>query len=144
MKIGTDSSFHLTYCTNIHPGEAWSEVFANLEQYVTELKARLAPEKPFGIGLRLADVAARELLEGDTLTQFQAWLNQQELYVFTLNGFPYGSFHHQVVKDKVYAPDWSKQERLEYTLRLVKILAVLLPEGMDGEFPHCRCPTNRG
>lgn len=132
MKIGTDSSFHLTYCTNIHPGEAWSEVFANLEQYVTQLKARLAPEKPFGIGLRLANVAARELLEGDTLTQFQAWLNQQDLYVFTLNGFPYGSFHHQVVKDKVYAPDWSKQERLEYTLRLVKILAVLLPEGMDG------------
>lgn len=132
MKIGTDSNFHLTYCTNIHPGEAWSEVFANLEQYVTELKPRLAPEKPFGIGLRLANVAARELLEGDTLTQFQAWLNQQELYVFTLNGFPYGSFHHQVVKDKVYAPDWSKQERLEYTLRLVKILAVLLPEGMDG------------
>lgn len=144
MKIGTDSSFHLTYCTNIHPGEAWSEVFANLEKYVKKLKARLAPEKQFGIGLRLADVAARELLEGDTLTQFQAWLNQQDLYVFTLNGFPYGSFHHQVVKDQVYAPDWSKQERLEYTLRLVKILAVLLPEGMDGEFLHCRCPTNRG
>ena len=131
MKIETDDGFHLTYCTNIHPGEAWSEVFANLEKYVTELKARLAPEKPFGIGLRLADVAAR-VLEGNTLTQFQTWLIQQDLYVFTLNGFPYGGFHHQVVKDQVYAPDWSKQERLDYTLRLVKILAALLPEGMDG------------
>jgi len=132
MKIGTDSSFHLTYCTNIHPGEAWQEVLANLEKYVPELKARLAPEKPFGIGLRLADVAARELLEEDNLAQFQTWLNQQDLYVFTLNGFPYGGFHHQVLKDQVYAPDWSKQERLDYTLRLVKILAALLPEGMDG------------
>jgi hypothetical protein len=131
MKIETDDGFHLTYCTNIHPGEAWSEVFANLEKYVTELKARLAPEKPFGIGLRLADVAAR-VLEGNTLTQFQTWLIQQDLYVFTLNGFPYGGFHHQVVKDQVYAPDWSKQERLDYTLRLVKILAALLPENMDG------------
>ena len=132
MKIGTDGGFHLTYCTNIHPGERWSEVFANLEKYVPVLKARLAPGQPFGIGLRCSDVAARELLEGDALAQFQTWLTQQDLYIFTLNGFPYGGFHHQVVKDQVYAPDWSKQERLDYTLRLVKILAALLPEGIDG------------
>ena len=132
MKIGTDGGFHLTYCTNIHPGEGWREVFANLEKYIPELKARLSPGQPFGIGLRLANLAARELLEGDALAQFQTWLSEQDLYVFTLNGFPYGGFHHQVVKDQVYAPDWSKQERLDYTLRLVKILAALLPEGMDG------------
>ncbi|NEO96221.1 MAG: metabolite traffic protein EboE, partial [Moorea sp. SIO3G5] len=132
MKISTNGSFHLTYCSNIHPGESWSEVFANLQQYQRVLKARLSPEQPFGIGLRLADMAARELLAGDTLAQFQTWLNQQDLYVFTLNGFPYGGFHRQVVKDKVYAPDWSKPERVEYTLRLVRILAALLPAGMDG------------
>ena len=132
MKIGTDSGFHLTYCTNIHPGERWSEVFTNLAKYVPVLKARLAPGQPFGIGLRCSDVAVRELLEGDALAQFQTWLTQQDLYVFTLNGFPYGGFHRQVVKDQVYAPDWSKQERLDYTLRLVKILEALLPEGIDG------------
>lgn len=132
MKIGKNSGFHLTYCTNIHPGEEWSQVFANLKQYVPVLKARLAPGKPFGIGLRCSDVAARELLETSALAQFQTWLTQHELYVFTLNGFPYGGFHHQVVKDQVYAPDWSMPERLEYTLRLAKILAFLLPEGMDG------------
>ncbi|GET36034.1 metabolite traffic protein EboE [Microseira wollei] len=128
----TNSNFQLTYCTNIHPGEEWQQVFANLEKYVPNLKTQLAPEKPFGIGLRLADVAARQLLEKDALMQFKTWLIQQELYVFTLNGFPYGGFHHQVVKDRVYAPDWSKRERLDYTLRLVKILAFLLPEGTDG------------
>ncbi len=132
MKIGTNGSFHLTYCTNIHPGESWREVFANLKQYLPVLKARLSPEQPFGIGLRLADMAARELLAGDALAQFQTWLNQQDLYVFTLNGFPYGGFHRQVVKDQVYAPDWSKPERVDYTLRLATILAALLPEGMDG------------
>ncbi|HAZ44585.1 MAG TPA: xylose isomerase [Cyanobacteria bacterium UBA11371] len=128
----TNSNFQLTYCTNIHPGEEWQQVFANLEKYVPDLKTQLAPEKPFGIGLRLADVAARQLLKKDALMQFKTWLIQQELYVFTLNGFPYGGFHHQVVKDQVYAPDWSKRERLDYTLRLVKILTFLLPEGMDG------------
>jgi len=131
MKIGADGGFHLTYCTNIHPGESWGEVFANLQKYIPALKAHLAPGKLFGIGLRCSDLAARQLLE-KSLTHFQQWLTQHNLYVFTLNGFPYGGFHHQVVKDKVYAPDWSTQERLEYTLRLVKILAALLPEGMDG------------
>ncbi len=131
MKV-TNSNFHLTYCTNIHPGEEWQQVFANLEKYVPNLKTQLAPEKPFGIGLRLADVAARQLLEKDALSKFKTWLFQQNIYVFTLNGFPYGGFHHQVVKDQVYAPDWSKRERVDYTLRLIKILAFLLPEGMEG------------
>ena len=132
MKIGINSGFHLTYCTNIHPGEEWKLVFFNLEQYVPVLKARLAPGELFGIGLRLADVAARELLQGNALAQFQSWLEEQDLYVFTLNGFPYGEFHRQVVKDQVYAPDWSKQERLDYTLRLTRILSELLPPDMDG------------
>ncbi|MBO3458965.1 metabolite traffic protein EboE [Aetokthonos hydrillicola Thurmond2011] len=130
MKI--DKNLHLTYCTNIHPGEEWSQVFTNLKRYIPELKARLTTDKPFGIGLRLADVATRELLQGNTLAEFQLWLKVHNLYVFTLNGFPYGGFHGQVVKDQVYAPDWSKQERLDYTLRLVDILAKLLPAGMDG------------
>lgn len=130
MKIGTNN-FHLTYCTNIHPGEEWSLVFANLKQYIPVLKAQLSPNKPFGIGLRLANVAANEL-QGNTLNQFRSWLSEQDLYVFTLNGFPYGGFHHQVVKDRVYAPDWSKKERLDYTLNLTTILANLLPDGIDG------------
>ncbi|MBW4427635.1 MAG: metabolite traffic protein EboE [Nostoc desertorum CM1-VF14] len=131
MKI-TKNNNHLTYCSNIHPGESWLEVFSNLEKYVLNLKSRLSPTAPFGIGLRLADAAAKELLQNNNLAQFQAWLSQEDLYVFTLNGFPYGGFHRQVVKDQVYAPDWSTQERVDYTLNLVQILATLLPEGLDG------------
>ncbi|MCM0589197.1 MAG: metabolite traffic protein EboE [Gloeotrichia echinulata IR180] len=132
MKITRNGNLHLTYCTNIHPGETWTEVLANLQKYIPTLKSRLSPDEPFGIGLRLADLAARELLESDNLAQFQHWLIQENLYVFTLNGFPYGGFHRQVVKDEVYAPDWSKIERVDYTLRLLKILETLLPEGIDG------------
>lgn len=131
MKLATHDT-HLTYCSNIHPGETWQKVFANLKQYVPALKSNIAPQAPFGIGLRLADLASRELLQQDNLSQFKLWLERENLYVFTLNGFPYGGFHHQVVKDKVYAPDWSKSERLDYTLRLVEILAYLLPSGIEG------------
>ena len=132
MKLTTKTDLHLTYCTNIHPGESWAEVERNLKQYVLPLKTRLSPDKPFGIGLRLADTAARELLQDDNLSKLKTWLQARDLYVFTLNGFPYGGFHHQVVKDKVYAPDWCSSERLDYTLRLMEILTVLLPEGIDG------------
>ena len=83
MKI-TKNNNHLTYCSNIHPGESWLEVFSNLEKYVLNLKSRLSPTEPFGIGLRLADVAAKELLQNNNLAQFQAWLTQEDLYVFTL------------------------------------------------------------
>lgn len=132
MKLANNKNLHLTYCTNIHPGETWSEVENNLKQYLPQLKTRLSPDQPFGVGLRLADIAAREILEGDNLVKFKNWLESEDLYVFTLNGFPYGEFHHQVVKDKVYAPDWTKADRLNYTLRLIKILTALLPENIDG------------
>ncbi len=131
MKLSS-SPTHLTYCTNIHPGESWPAVFDNLATHVTALKHNLFPNQAFGIGLRLSDAASRELLQGDALLSFQRWLQAQDLYVFTLNGFPYGGFHNQVVKDKVYAPDWTQPKRLHYTLRLVEILAALLPPDMDG------------
>ncbi|WP_375495807.1 metabolite traffic protein EboE [uncultured Nostoc sp.] len=132
MKITKNNNFHLTYCSNIHPGESWLEVFANLKTYIPELKSRLSPTEPFGIGLRLAHIAAKQLLESNNLAQFQTWLTQQDLYVFTLNGFPYGGFHRQVVKDQVYLPDWSTEERVDYTLNLAQILATLLPKELDG------------
>ncbi|MBE9077530.1 metabolite traffic protein EboE [Romeria aff. gracilis LEGE 07310] len=131
MKIDPASSHHLTYCTNIHPGETWPEVFENLQTYVTALKQRLCPDEEFGVGLRLANAATHELLQGNALAEFQTWLDRQGLYVFTLNGFPYGGFHHQVVKDRVYAPDWTDPDRLSYTLRLIKILAILLPTDIE-------------
>ena len=88
MKLNTKTDLHLTYCTNIHPGETWTEVENNLRQYTLPLKTRLSPNKPFGIGLRLANIAAKELLEDDNLSKFQTWLQTHDLYVFTLNGFP--------------------------------------------------------
>jgi sugar phosphate isomerase/epimerase len=123
---------HLTYCTNIHPSNGWDGVLANLREYAPPLKAKLSPEQPFGIGLRLSALESRELLEGNRLAKFRAFLAEQGLYVFTLNGFPYGPFHKQAVKDQVHAPDWREVERVEYTRRLIEILASLLPEGMAG------------
>ena len=65
---------HLTYCTNIHPGETWEEIFESLETYVLPLKQALSPNAPFAIGLRLSDQASRVLIEPDKLAAFQTCL----------------------------------------------------------------------
>lgn len=129
MKTGYG---HLTYCTNIHEGESWHDHFAVLKQHIPAIKKQVSPDGPFGIGLRLSHLAGQELSEGNELEEFKQWLKESHCYVFTLNGFPYGGFHHTKVKDHVHTPDWTTQDRVLYTMNLFSILSRLLPEGMDG------------
>lgn len=123
---------HLGYCTNIHRGENWEETFAGLRDYTMRVKERVCPNAPYGIGLRLSAEAARELSDKETMLAFQRWLAQNESYVFTINGFPYGKFHGARVKEQVYVPDWAEKDRLDYTNLLFDILAELLPTGLSG------------
>lgn len=129
MKVG---DHHLTYCLNVHAGVTLADVERNIIQHVLPLKERLSPNEPFGVGLRLAGQASTEVLAGDNLSRFKTLLDENGLYVFTMNGFPYGPFHGTAVKASVHTPYWDDPERLGYTKRLIDILAVLLPEGMDG------------
>jgi len=131
VRIGADGA-HLTYCSNIHPGETWADVRANIERFFPAVRDRVAPGKPFGIGLRLSARAARELGTGNALAEFREFLTRKNLYVFTINGFPYGTFHGTRVKEEVYLPDWRDEERLRYTDELADLLVQLLPEGVIG------------
>ncbi len=131
MQFGPGGQFHLTYCTNIHPGETWKEVSANLRKFGPALKKRLSPNEPFGLGLRLSKVGAEELLSGDNLSRFREILASHGLYVAIINGFPYGSFHNRVIKSDVMAPDWRTDERVRYTLQLVEVIKGLVPTGLD-------------
>ena len=123
---------HLAYCANIHRGDTWAETFAALETCALAVKERVCPSRPYAIGLRLSAQAARELARGRALARFQQWLERHDCYVFTINGFPFGRFHGQRVKEQVYAPDWTAPERLDYTNRLFDLLAQLLPPGVEG------------
>jgi xylose isomerase-like TIM barrel protein len=130
MEVGDGR--HLTYCTNIHPAVGWEAVLESLRAHAPALKARLSPDAPFGIGLRLSGAESAELLDGSRLADFREWLDAEGLYVFTVNGFPHGTFHGEPVKADVHAPDWRTHERVAYTLRLAEILTALLPDGVDG------------
>jgi len=132
MELASPEGVHLTYCSKVHPGHGWGLVLPQLEACLPRLKARLSPGAPFGLGLRLSASECEELLAGDALAVFQDFLAAHDLYVFTLNGFPYGAFHGPRVKAEVFAPDWQQKARLDYTLRLVQVLHQLLPPGLEG------------
>ena len=132
MKVAQLPGCHLTYCTNIHPGENWQQVWSHFQKYLPAVKHSVSPDRDFGVGARLSAQAATELLQGNSLSIFKKWLADSGLYIFTLNGFPYGQFHQKKVKEKVYLPDWSEPARLEYTKELAVVLAELLPTGCNG------------
>ncbi len=119
---------HLSYCSNIHPGEIWALHFAELQKNVPLVKAQVCPNQAMGLGLRIANQASIDLQDSSAFEALKSWLGKENLYVFTLNGFPYGGFHDTIVKDQVHAPDWTTQERYDYTLRLAHLLAKLMPE----------------
>src|SRR5688572_2487989 len=130
MKL--NHGIHLAYCTNVHRGENWAETFAALEQHVLPVRRRVARGRSYAIGLRLGQHAAAELAQRDMLLAFQRWLEKHDCYIFTINGFPYGSFHGTRVKEQVYTPDWSTSERVAYTVQLFELLVQLAPAGAAG------------
>ncbi|HTD67282.1 MAG TPA: metabolite traffic protein EboE [Candidatus Limnocylindria bacterium] len=130
---------HLAYCTNIHRGESWAQTFDALQKYTLAVRDRVSKDKPYAIGLRLGADAARELSEPETLSTFRRWLDRENCYVFTINGFPYGKFHGTRVKEHVYAPDWTTSERVTYTNLLFNLLAEIVPFGIEGSVSTVPC-----
>ena len=127
----TLSDLPLSYCTNVHPGTTAAQVEDGLDRYTVPIRERIGG--PLAAGLWLADPVARELLDTrGRLDRFAADLGRRGLTCHTLNAFPYGDFHSPRVKENVYRPDWADPERLAYTRRCARILAALLPEGVEG------------
>lgn len=127
MKL-TDNQ-HLTYCLNVHPGESWDENFAAIKNFTLKIRDAVAPSMPFGLGLRLSNEAASSLSDPQKIAEFNDFLTANNLYVFTVNAFPYGLFHKERVKENVYLPDWRYNERYDYTIQVADILASVIPKG---------------
>lgn len=122
----------LGYCTNVHAGASFDEMRSNLLQYAVPVKQRVSPDAPMGVGLWLSADAARFAINNQpALAELKSWMQDMGLLVYTVNGFPYGNFHQTTVKTNVYQPDWTTDERYEYTLTLAKVLAELLPDGAN-------------
>jgi len=139
MHMRLSHGIHLAYCTNIHRGGDWAETFRSLDEHTLRVRDRVGDGKPYAIGLRLGDAASRQLAQADELQRFREWLDENNCYVFTVNGFPYGDFHGKRIKEQVYQPDWTTPERVEYTKRLFDILAELAPADAGGSVSTVPC-----
>src|SRR5713226_8463177 len=114
----------LTYSTLVHPGDNWNEIWNSLTTYVPKVKER------FGVSLRLAAESAQTLISNPAEREkLKKFLGDNDMYLYTVNAFPYGPFKGQIVKEKVYEPDWRSEERTQYTINVAEVLADVAPEG---------------
>ncbi|BEP15903.1 metabolite traffic protein EboE [Acidothermaceae bacterium B102] len=123
---------HLSYSTLVHPGDTWAEMRESMSTYLPEVKKRFSPDAPFGVSLRLSG-ASVETLMGDPgeRAELAKFLDQQDMYLYTVNAFPYGPFKGQRVKEQVYEPDWADERRVRYTMDIADILAEVCAEGVE-------------
>jgi sugar phosphate isomerase/epimerase len=118
----------IAYCTNVHPADDLPGILDQLDRHAVGVRSRLGVDTlPLGLWLPArvarglaADPSARGRLRGE--------LAARGLTVSTLNAFPYGDFHGEVVKHAVYRPGWADPRRLAYTADCALVLADLLPD----------------
>ena len=122
----------LSYCTNVHPAEDLDGVIRQLREYAGPVRRRAGLDL-LGVGLWLPAGLASRLADSDAdLALLREVLAEEGLQIHTLNAFPYGGFHNEVVKTDVYLPTWAQPRRLQYTLECANVLAALLPDGVPG------------
>jgi len=131
MDLGSGLG-HLTYSTLVHPGDTWPEMWNSLTTYVPAVKARVSPNASFGVSLRISASSA-ETLTNDAAqrAELKRFLDDNDMYLYTVNAFPYGAFKNTLVKERVYEPDWRSDERAVYTMQVADILAEVAAPGID-------------
>jgi hypothetical protein len=123
---------HLTYSTLVHPADNWDQLWDSVQTYLPRVKARVSPNQPFGVCLRLAAPTAETLAaNANERKRLKEFLDDHDMYVYTANAFPYGAFKGTVVKEQVYEPDWRTEERTTYTINVADILADICKPGVS-------------
>jgi hypothetical protein len=127
MFLG-DRLGHLAYSTLVHPGDTWEEMRHSVETFAPAVKSRVSPDAPYGLSLRISAASAETLTRDDhERARFRRWLDDHDIYVYTVNAFPYGPFKGRIVMEQVYEPDWSTEDRVRYTTQVADILAEITP-----------------
>lgn len=122
----------LAYGTNVAPAEDLPALLASLGGLWADVRRRAAPEGTLGLGVWLAEDAARALsTDADAMRRLRETLAANGLRVETVNAFPQRGFHAAVVKEAVYRPDWLDPARFAYTSAVARAVAGVVPQGSD-------------
>jgi sugar phosphate isomerase/epimerase len=128
------NNFHISYSLNVFPGTSLSAKIDILKEFIPNLReeVNLSDTVPIAVGLWIDNITAVELLDQNNIEQLIALFKSLNIYTTSINAFPYSTFHNEPVKTKVYKPDWTTDERKEYTINVARILAQLLPPNQIG------------
>jgi hypothetical protein len=131
MFLG-DRLGHLSYSTLVHPGDDWPAMRDSLGTHLPAVKRRVCPDAPFGVSLRLSGSSAAALTAAPAdRAELVEFLTAEDLYVYTVNAFPHGSFKGGPVMERVYEPDWATDQRVAYTNQVADILAEIAGPGIE-------------
>ena len=120
-------------------------MWQSLTTYVPQVKSRVCPDAPFGVSLRLSAASAATLAaSADERAKLKAFLAENDLYLYTVNAFPYGPFKNVRVKEQVYEPDWRSEERTRYTTNVADVLADVGAPGMEPSIQTAPSRFGRG
>ncbi len=117
------------YCGNVHPAVTIDQVLDNVQRHASAVRNLCCPDETLPFGIWVSKTALDQLQSKDNILRLCDAMQQHHVNAFTINGFPFGDFHQTVVKHSVYQPDWSTDQRLDYTLKLASLHDALLPSG---------------
>ncbi len=118
----------LCYCSNVHALQSEHDLVNAITGLIAGVR-RKRQLQTMSAGLWLNVATCRAFTSSLKKMRFlKELLAQNGIYLLTLNGFPYDAFHADIVKERVYSPDWSDPARHDYTVKLAEILAFCLPE----------------
>lgn len=122
----------LAYNLGAHPHRTWAEARNALGGPVAAVKARVSPDAPMAIGLRLSECATEELAAPEARAELASILRAGGLRAITATGFPYGPSHPGETGARLNAArglDWRSELRVADTVALAELLAAVNPSG---------------
>lgn len=132
MRLGNS---HLCYSLNVFPSELEvSKRIGHIGEKFNFIRQELdlGSNTPFALGFWSDAVFVEQMADPGNFELVKKLLSDNNFYVFTLNAFPYGQFHETPVKEKVYLPDWTTDQRTGFTCRAADFLATILPAETPG------------
>lgn len=119
----------LTWCGNVAPArdlDGWLRAIT--EHYAAVARADRPGSRsashptPLGVWWP-ASVAAALARDARPRSRARELLAAHGLRIATLNAFPFGDFHADVVKTAVYRPSWAEASRVDYTIDCARAVA---------------------
>jgi hypothetical protein len=140
LEVDPNNSPRLALCANVFPAQNAAQAIESLNGAMRKVVGQLPTHIKGNIsyGLYLSYQTCCEFEEHpQLLTEYAAALSDLDLQVTTANAFPFGDFHAQHVKEKVFLPDWRQQQRVDYTCKVADLLAELATDASGLSISTC-------